>query len=589
MLITARCGLNGGSIVSIPSEKPVQFGVFTLDTSRASLVGPDGPHPLRPKTLDVLVYLVRNPNRLVSKAELLDAVWPNVFVTENSLVQCISEIREALGRDAASVLKTVAKRGYIFTADETVPSAVAQGAVPAQPPDAPAGDGPPAHVAARTFVATVRRNVVLLTTLLLLAGSAAAVGTWWLVSNRDGWQATVNPDEPSRSRGRMSIAVLPLAALEASTEDYFADGLTEDIISALARFPDLTVLAPRTVASYKGRAPKQGEIARDLKVGYFAEGNVRRAGDRLRITMRLTDAANGTIIWADQFDTDADQVFAIQDEITRQITGALAVRLTNAEQARAALRPPKSLETYELVLRGRDMLSRLTRTATSNARTMFERAIELDPGYAPAWVGLGHADLRAVHLGWTPDPAGTLRRAESHARKAVAIDEFSPAALALLGRIHSRLGEYDRALELLRRAVALNPNDPESNASLGDALLWNGDIEEARKMLDVAVQLDPRLSSEHLFDLAAAYFLLGQHAQAAQVLERTLTRQDSNQFTHALLAAIYAEAGRKEDAQREIAEVRKRNPLFNLDVFGTLFRNPEHREKILAALRSATL
>jgi tetratricopeptide (TPR) repeat protein len=252
------------------------------------------------------------------------------------------------------------------------------------------------------------------------------------------------------------------------------------------------------------------------------------------------------------------------------------------------LRPPKSLEIYELVLRGRDMLSRLTRTATSNARAMFERAIELDPTYAPAWVGLGHADLRAVHLGWTPDPAGTLRRAESHARKAVAIDEFSPAALALLGRIHSRLGEYDRALELLRRAVALNPSEPESNASLGDALLWNGDIEEARKMLEVAVQLDPRLSSEHLFDLAAACFLLGQHARAAQVLERTLTRQDSNQFTHALLAAIYAEAGRKEDAQREIAEVRRRNPLFNFDIFGTLFRNPEHREKILAALRSAS-
>jgi adenylate cyclase len=571
--------------VSIPAEEPVQFGVFTLDTSRASLFGPDGPHALRPKTLDVLFYLVRNPNRLVSKAELLEAVWPNVFVTENSLVQCISEIREALGKDGSSILKTVAKRGYIFTADESLSTAVAEGPVPAQPPV----DGPSARVAVPRLTATVRRSVVLLTILLLLAGGAVAVGTWWVASNRDISQATVNRDEATRSRGRISIAVLPLTALESSTEDYFADGLTEDIIGALARFPDLTVLAPRTVASYKGRAPKQGEIARDLRVRYFAEGNVRRNGGRLRITMRLADASNGAIIWADQFDSDADQVFAIQDEIARKITGTLAVRLTNAEQARAALRPPKSLEAYELVLRGRDMLSKLTRTATSNARVMFERASELDPNYAPAWVGLGHVDLRAVHLGWTPDPVGTLRRAESHARKAVAIDEFSPAALALLGRIHSRLGEYDRALELLRRAVALNPSDPESNAGLGDALLWNGDIEEARKMLELALQQDPRLSSEHLFDLAAANFLLGQHARAAQVLERTVTRQDSNQFIHALLAAVYAEAGRKEDAQRAIAEVRRLNPLFNLDVFGTLFRNPDHREKILAALRSASL
>jgi adenylate cyclase len=425
-------------------------------------------------------------------------------------------------------------------------------------------------------------------TLLSLLATILAVGAWWLASSRDNSQATVDSVEHSRSRGRISIAVLPLAPAESSSEDYFADGLTEDIISALARFPDLTVLAPRTVASYKGRVPKYGELARDLKVSYFAQGYVRRSGDRLRISMRLAETSNDAIIWADQFDTDVNQVFAIQDEITRKITGALAVRLTNAEQARVALRPPKTLETYELVLRGRDMLSRLTRTATSNARVFFERAVELDPSYAPAWVGLGHTDLRAVHLGWTPDPAGALRRAETHARKAVAIDEFNPAALALLGRIHSRLGEHDRALELLRRAVAFNPSDPESNASLGDALLWNGDVDEARKMLEVAVQLDPKISSEHLFDLAAAYFLLGQHAHAAQILERTLARQDSNQFTHALLAAVYSEAGRKEDAQREIAEVLRRNPLFNLDAFGTLFRNPEHRAKLLAALRSAS-
>lgn len=574
--------------MSILAEKPIQFGVFTLDTSRASLVGPDGPISLRPKAFDVLLYLARNPDRLVSKAELLDAVWPNLYVTENSLVQCISEIREALGAHGPSILKTVARRGYIFSAaDETAASNVGEASAAGKLPGPASIDGPPAPVPQLT--GTVRRRVVLLATLALLAVGTAAAATWWVVSKRDTSQAAINLDQSTRPRGRVSIAVLPLVTLDSSGDDYFADGLTEDIINALARFPDLTVRALRTVATYKGRAPAQGEIARDLKVGYFAEGSVRRNGERLRITMRLADASNGALIWADQFDTDADQVFAIQDEITRQITGALAVRLTNVEQARAALRPPKSLEAYELVLRGRDMLSRLTRTATSNARMMFERAVELDPSYAPAWVGLGNVDLRAVHLGWTPDPAGTLRRAEGHARKAVAIDEFSPAALALLGRIHTRLGEYDRAVGLLRRAVALNTSDPESNAGLGDALLWNGEIEEARRLLEIALQLDPRLSSEHLFDLGAAYFLLGQHEHAAQTLERAVTRRDGNQFIHAMLAAIYAEAGRKEDAQREVAELRRLNPLFNLDLFGTLFRNPDHREKIMAALRSASL
>lgn len=319
----------------------MQFGVFTLDASRASFVGPDGPISLRPKAFDVLLYLARNPDRLVSKAELLDAVWPNLYVTENSLVQCISDIREALGAHGPSTLKTVARRGYIFSAaDATAASNVVEASAVAKLPGPASVDGPPAP--APQLTGTVRRSVVLLATLALLAIGTAAAATWWVVSKRDTSQAAINLDDSTRPRGRVSIAVLPLLTLDSSGDDYFADGMTEDIINALARFPDLTVRALRTVATYKGRAPAQGEIARDLKVGYFAEGSVRRNGERLRITMRLADASNGALIWADQFDTDADQVFAIQDEITRQITGALAVRLTNVEQARAALRPPKS-------------------------------------------------------------------------------------------------------------------------------------------------------------------------------------------------------------------------------------------------------
>jgi len=190
-------------------------------------------------------------------------------------------------------------------------------------------------------------------------------------------------------------------------------------------------------------------------------------------------------------------------------------------------------------------------------------------------------------VGWTPDPAGTLRRAESNAQKAVAIDEYNPAARTVLGAVYTRLGEYDRAVEMLRYALTLNPSDPEIYAGLGDALLWNGEIDEARRMLEMAAQLDPKLSSHDLFNLGAAYFLLGDHPRAAQVYERTVARQDGNPFIHAMLAAIYAAAGRKDDARREVAEVRRLNPLFDLESFGTLFRNPAHRDKIVAALQLA--
>jgi TolB-like protein/DNA-binding winged helix-turn-helix (wHTH) protein/Flp pilus assembly protein TadD len=551
------------------SNETLRFGAFALDPGRASLSGPSGDLPLRPKAYDVLLYLIDHRGRVVSKDELMGAVWPNVFVTENSLVQCVSDIRAALGEEGPSMLKTVARRGYMFAAPVTV-TGIATAEAPA-PAAAAAVAAAPARRPARE---------------LLFAGLMVLVlgglgGTWW-------WWSAEGEPQSLASTGRLSIAVLPLATLDSGGDEYLADGLTEDIIGALARFPDLAVLAPRTVAAYKGRAPSREEIARDLKVRYFAEGSVRRqSGGQLRLSMRLADAQSGTLVWSDQYDTDANQLIVVRDDIVRNVTGSLAVRMTNSEQARLMARPPASLEAYDLVLRGRYLLSRLTRTATSNARIAFERAVELDPNYAPAYVGLGRADLVAVHLGWTPDPAGTLRRAEARARKAVAIDEFNPAALALLGRIHARLGEYDRAVETLRHALKLNPSDPETYAGLGDALLWSGEVDEARQMLEIATRLDPRLPSQELFHLGAAYFLLAQYDRAAQVFERAVAREDGNPFMHAMLAAIYAKSGRREAAMREVAEVRRQNPLFDLDTFGTLFRNPAHREKIVAALQQA--
>jgi TolB-like protein/Flp pilus assembly protein TadD len=386
----------------------------------------------------------------------------------------------------------------------------------------------------------------------------------------------------------VTIAVLPFATTGTpASDEYFADGLTEEVIAALARFSELSVLSPKTVLAYKDKSLKPEEIGRELKVRYIAEGSVRRSPERVRIAVRLTDAARGTLLWADQYDAAPDSIFAIEDTITRQITGALAVRLTNEEQARAAAKPPASLEAYDLVLRGRDMLSRLTRSATSNARVMFERAVELDPNYGAAYVGLGRVDLNAVALGWTPDPAGTLQRAESLARKAISCDEYNPAAHVLLGRTYARLGEYERALDALKRAMAMNPSDPDTYAGLGDALLWTGDLEGSIKALETAALLDPKLSTEDLFNLGSAYFLAGKSVEAVPVFQRTVARNDSNVFVHAMLAAIYAEAGRGDESRRAAAEVRRLNPFFDVENFGSLLRNPAHREKIVAALRKA--
>jgi TolB-like protein/Flp pilus assembly protein TadD len=518
---------------------------------------------------------------------LIETLWPGVFVTDNSLVQCISDIRAALNDEAQAIVKTVARRGYLFAA----PVTEVEPPPPAESVLAEASSDPVAPIAAsgRAVAARPWQRALAIAGVGVAAALLIAIGF-------QRWSGTVEPSsvsspvasDPAPNSRRMTIAVLPFAMLGApSSEDYFADGLTEDIISALRRFAELSVLSPNTVSPYKGKALRPEDIARDLKVRYFVEGTVRRTPERVRIAVRLTDASLGTLLWADQYDAEPGGIFAIQDNITRHITGALAVGLTNVEQARAAAKPPSSLEAYDLVLRGRDLMPRLTRSANSNARTMFERAAELDPNYAAAYVGLGRVDLIAVALGWTPDPAGALQRAESFARKAISIDEFNPAAHVLLGRAYSRLGEYDRALEALRRAMALNPSDPDSYAGLGDSLLWAGDLEAAITALEMAVQLDPKLPGGDLFNLGTAYFLAGRGADAVRVFERTVARNDSTVFIHAMLAAVHADAGRKDESERAAAEVRQRNPFFDLTDFGSLLRNPAHRQKIVSALQKA--
>jgi len=561
----------------MPVHKVLQFGRFTLNPNTASLACAGRDVPLRPKSFDVLLYLARNPGRVVTKDELIQFVWPNVFVTDNSLVQCISDIRDTLADNEQTILKTVARRGYLFAAtvmeiDAATALQLAQ--------TAPAADAQPGLATPKT--GSRRASVYAGVLVAAFAILAVAGATWWW-SAGDDHAATV-----AQRSARSSIAVLPFVTLgAASTDDYFATGLTEDITAALGRFSELTVLSPKAVMSYKGTMLSPEKIGRDLRVRYIANGSIRRDAERVRVTIQLTNTADGRLLWADQYEQEPAGIFAIQDDITRRITGALAVRLTNVEEARVAAKPPGSLEAYDLVLRGRDFMSRLTRSATSNARDMFERAIALDPNYAAAHIGLGNVDLRAIHHGWTPDPAAVLERAKTHALKAIALDESNPNAHALLGRIYTRLRDYDRAVDALRRAMALNPSDPDNYSGLGDALLWSGDVNGAIAALQSAAQTDPQLSTQDLFNLGAAYFLAGDNARAAHVFERAAARNEGNAFIQAMLAAIYQDAGRPTEARRALTEMRRLNPLFDTDTFGSLFRDPQHRMKIISALKKA--
>jgi TolB-like protein len=420
---------------------------------------------------------------------------------------------------------------------------------------------------------------------------AAAIAALLVLVAAGGWYVLGGRVTKPAQAVHPSIVVIPLANLSGDqAQDYFADGLTEDIISALGRFPDMTVISRSAAFTYKGKSARPEEIGRELNVAYLVDGSLRKTSDRARISVELLDTARETVLWTEQYDREIKDLSTIQDEIARQIAGALSVRLTALQLARSASKPPSNLETYDLVLRGRDLSRRLSlsRAAQSQARQLFERAIELDQDYAPAYVGLGRLDVQVVGTCWTGDPDASLTRAEANGRKALSIDE-NVGAHVLLGRIYIFRGDYNRALDELRRAVELNPSDPEAQSGLADALLWSGDARATIETMREVARVQPILTDDEHVDLGIAYLIADRPDDAIATLGRGAQRYGQDPSLHALLAGAYATAGRKADAAGEAEVVKRMLPAFEATDFATQLRDEGQRSKIVAALQLAGL
>jgi len=388
-----------------------------------------------------------------------------------------------------------------------------------------------------------------------------------------------------------SIAVLPFANHGAEPgREYYSDGITEDVINALGRFSGMRVIAHNTARAYKNRSLAPDQISAELGVRYVLQGSVRQAGGRLRVGVELSDAIKGTLLWSERYEGEAREVFDIQDRIVRDIAGALAVKLTALEQQRAASKPPETLEAYELVLRARELMRAVDRGPNREARTLIAQAIKLSPNYAEAYAALAFAEFQRAVFGWMEDPAEGLRRAEQAARRALAIDDpgANARAHAMLGNIHTFVGNYDAALADAERAIELNPSDAIARSLRGGILLWTGRIEESISASEAARRYDPRLSAEGMFNLALAYYLAGRYRDAAQ----TAVAVESNArtvFLQAVHAAALAQLGDAEGARRAAEDVKRRDPFFDVERFGQRLVSPAHREKAQEGLRKAGL
>jgi len=385
--------------------------------------------------------------------------------------------------------------------------------------------------------------------------------------------------------GKPAIAVLPFTSAGEDV-DHFADGMTDDIINALGRFSSLTVMSHSAVVLYKGRSATPQQVGRDLSVRYVLEGSVRRLGDRLRMTAELVDTDRGEVLWSGRFDETPDGVFDVQDRITTEVVGRLAVKVTQAEQQRAHVKPAGSLEAYDYVLRARRATSEVKRTANVDARTLLRKAIELDPHYAAAYTALGEAYRVAVTMGWEQSPDAALKEADALAHKALSLSDEDVRAHSLLGLIQIYYGRYEQALAELDRATAINPNDADAVAGRGTVLVWSGRTEEGIRELEAARRIDPAL---HRFVLGLAYYLTGKYDAAIEVLSRNLSERPDASHSGAVLAASYRQQGRGEEAARAVATVRRFDPAFEVGAFGAQLQKPADRERLREGLRKAGL
>ena len=294
------------------------------------------------------------------------------------------------------------------------------------------------------------------------------------------------PDKPS-------IAVLPFTNMSGDPDqEYFADGISEDIITELSRFRSLFVIARNSSFSYKAKSVKVQDIGRDLGVAYVVEGSVRKAGNRVRITAQLVAAESGNHLWAERYDRDLDDIFAVQDEVTHAIVTAIEPTLGSAERGRAHRKPTESLDAWESYQRGLWHSYRYSAADNTEAQSFFRRAIELDPNFAPAHAGLAHAIYLSFFLGFRTDRAPALGEARAAAQRAVTLDGDDALAHAIAGRVHTMLGERDAAISACETALALNPNLAMARLVLGNSLGIIGRYEESIVELDEAIRLSPR-------------------------------------------------------------------------------------------------
>jgi TolB-like protein/Flp pilus assembly protein TadD len=525
------------------------FGDYVLDPGRRELTRKSKAVAIGPQVFDLLLYLLQNRQRVVSKDDLREAVWAGRIVSESTLTSHINAVRKAVGDsgDEQRLIRTVARKGFRFVGDVR---------------EAQASEG---FVAPKTETAQSHET------------SASAPSP-----------ALTLPDSPS-------IAALPFQNWSGDPEqDYFADGVVEDIIAALSRVRWLFVIARNSSFTYKGRAVNVQQVGRELGVRYVLEGSVRKVANRVRITGQLVDATTGVHLWAEHFDGTLDDIFELQDQVAASVVGAIAPQLERAEIERAKRKPTGSLDAHDYYLRGIANVHRGTREAVAEALPLFRKAMELDPDFASAYAMAAWCHFLHKFNGWTADPAKEAAEGARLARRAVELGKDDAVALARSGHALAHLaGDLDRGIALTDRALALNPNSAAAWLLGGYLRISRGEPDAAIERFARAMRLsplDPEMPRMQC-GMAMAHLFAGRLDAASLWAEKAFRTRPTYLAVVGAIAASHALAGRMDEARRAMDHLRKLDPklrISNLDDWVPLNR-PEDRAMFADGLQKAGL
>lgn len=531
------------------------LGDFRYHRSSGHLTQADGQivH-MRRQSLDVLSVLAAHRGEVVSKETLIEAVWPGIATTDDSLVQCIADIRRTLGRD---VVETFPKRGYRLC------------------PTTDAGAPIARHKSSYWPWAVLAASVAAIT--LVVVGLS---GPSQFDLDEPIVPPVVSPDR--------TLAILPFANLSGDPDlRYFSDGLSEDLITDLSKVDQLTVISRASSFDFPDAEKDFKDIAESLGVRYLVRGTVRHHDDRIRINVSLVDPYEGSNLWADRFDWDMEHPFEVQEEVTRQIVQALSLTLGSEKGEVAHVEPA----AYYMLLRGLEPLRTLTANGNIEARAYFERAVEFAPGYARAHANIAITYGRETVLRYQDEVSKpSIKRGLKAAITAIRFDPDLPEAYFGLGVLNLALGEYDQALAAARHSIKLDGNYTDGYALLAEVAVHGGDLDEALAAIQRAKLLHPRFPFSYDWIEGHVLFQLGRHEEARSLLE-AVTRSNPDFYRGLItLAANYGQLGEIEAASAILAKARIINPDFapGTEAKRTLYLFDDRRERLAEGLKKSS-